>query len=315
MKNNLRHTEQPDVNKKAISLTAYRAIFLASILTQKDLSTEEIIQIFSNDKILSDSCHKDTVINTINSLREAGFEIEKPKPSNNFKYSLSSTPFKTELEEETSELLSIVRESLYYFNDYKLLCKINSAYDAILRYVKDSEYKNIIEASNHLKDINQDVFDAVADLCKDKAEAKIIYNSPQNGNEELKIKAQRIVYENNYLYLWLYNFKYQTPAYLRLDRIMSVKRLSSTSNGRDCMLSCPVEYELFGESAQKFIPRENEIVIEKLVDKITVRTNVINSFNFFQRIIGFGSECRILSPDSIKDAYLKRINRMLEKYE
>ena len=82
---------QPDLKKKAISLTTYRALFIAKLLSVKAQSYEEIMKAFANDTFLSSSCHKDTISNSINSLRLVGFEIEKPKPSNNFKFSLILT--------------------------------------------------------------------------------------------------------------------------------------------------------------------------------------------------------------------------------
>ena len=155
MKNNTNAIEKQTINKKAISLTTYRALYLAKLLSIKDLSLDEIAQSFSNDTILAESCHKETITNTINTLREVGFEIEKPKASNNYKYQLLSVPFKTELTEDTAEILNILRESLYHFNDYSLLFKINSAYDLILKYTTNETAQNIVEISNQLKNIDK----------------------------------------------------------------------------------------------------------------------------------------------------------------
>ena len=77
---------QPDLKKKAISLTTYRALFIAKLLSHKDMSYDDIIISMSDDNLLSNTCHKDTILNSINSLRTVGFEIERPKPLNNYKY-------------------------------------------------------------------------------------------------------------------------------------------------------------------------------------------------------------------------------------
>ena len=301
-------------DKKAISLTAYRALFIAKLLISTPKSTEEILKAFSKDKFLSKFCHKDTLTNSINSLRKVGFVIDKPKPSNNFKFVLKQTPFKLKISQDQAELLNIMRESLFYSNNYKLLFKINSTYQKITDLTYCPQNPEILEHSNHLKTIDPTLLNDILEICKDKATAKIIYKSPINGNEELIIKAEKVVFENKKLYLWLYSFKYKTPAYFRIDKISSIQRYSQKEK-EEYNLSTTVKYQLKGNAAQTFIPLENEIIIEKLIDTITIKAEVINTFNFFQRIIAFTDECTILEPQDLKDEYLNFVDSILGEYD
>ena len=173
---------------------------------------------------------------------------------------------------------------------------------------------DIIESSNYLKNVNKDILNQCIDLCQKNANAIITYESPIYGNEKLKIKAKKIVFENNRLYLWLYSYKYNLPSYLRIDKISEITTLDFEENSNVTMTNF-VEYELIGNSAQNFIPKDEEIIILKEENRIVVKSNVINKFNFFQRIISFAQECKILSPENIKTEYLNHVNEIIGIYK
>lgn len=303
---------QQNFNKKAISLTTYRALYIAKLLSKQDMSFDEILQAFTNDNLLSAACHKDTISNSINSLRTVGFDIEKPKPSNNFKFRLLSHPFKFKITKEHADILNLLRNSLYHQNDYKLIFDINSIYDKLIEFSESVSIVDTLETSNYLRNVDKRVLEACLELCKEKADAHITYNSPVNGKEVLKIKAEKVFFENNRLYLWLYSYKYNAPSYLRIDKIGKIQKLSGEFS--NVKVTNFVEYELIGNAAKNFIPKAEEIIVASDKNKIIVKANVINKFNFFQRIISFSDECRLLYPENVKQEFLAHINMILEVY-
>lgn len=303
----------PEINKKAISLTAYRAIYIVTLLSKSPKSFEELLEAIHDDKFLSKACHKDTITNSINSLRAAGFVIDKPKASNGYKFTLISNPFKFKISQEQADLLHLMRTSLSYQSNYEIIFKLNSVFDKITKLGDCEKYIDTIERSNYFRTIDRKILNKILALCDKKANARIVYNSPINGNEELKVKLEKIVFENNRLYLWLYSYKYNTPGYFRVDKILDI--IQDTPNeDENISLTNFVEYELKGEAAKKFIPKENEIILEKLTDKITIKANVINKFNFFQYIMAFSDNCKILSPDSIKQDFAEHLKNIMEVY-
>ncbi len=305
---------QSEFKKKAISLTTYRALFIAKLLSIKALSYEEIAQAFANDSFLSNACHKDTIANTINSLRISGFEIEKPKPSNNFKFQLISHPFKFKINQEQAETLHLLRNSLYYLYNYKIIFDINDIYDKIKTLSNCEEHIDLIESSNYLRNIDKNILNKCLTLSKEKSNAIVIYDSPLYGNEIIKIKTEKVVFENNRLYLWSYSYKYEMPSYLRIDKILEIKKDKAINNS-NVILTNFVEYELTGNAAKKFIPKNEEIILNQENNKIIVKANVINKFNFFQRIISFADECKILYPENIKNDYLEHLNNVIGIYK
>lgn len=304
-----------EYKKKAISLTTYRALFIAKLLSIKDMDYDEINNAMVKDSLLSNSCHKDTILNSINSLRSVGFEIERPKPLNNYKFKLLSHPFKFKITKEQSEVLNLIRNSLYYQNDYKLIFDVNDIYNKILKLSYNEEFIDIIESSNYFNTINKNILESCLKLCQEQANANILYNSPINGKERLKIKAHKIVFENNRLYLWLHSYKYDAPSYLRIDKILEIENDSENVNqNKTVKMTNFVEYELHGNAARNFIPKTEEIIVFSDSNKIVVKSNVINKFNFFQRIISFADECKILAPDDIKQEFVEHINSIVGVY-
>ncbi len=314
MKINSKISYQEDAKKKAISLTTYRALFVAKLLCIKPMSYEEILYAFSLDEFLVGACHKDTVLNTVNSLRKGGFEIEKPKPSNDYKFKLISHNFKININEEQIEALHLMRNSLYYQNNYKLIFEINQIYNKIIELSQTQDTIDKIEATNYLRYVDKKILNTCLKLCKEKADAKLHYSSPLYGNEPLKIRAEKVIFTDNRLYLWSYSYKYNMPCYLRIDKIKEIQK-DKVGDDSNIVLTNFVEYELTGNAVKKFIPKDEEIIVAQEKNRIVVKANVINKFYFFQRIISFADECKILSPENIRKDFVKHLDRVVGVYK
>lgn len=303
---------QSNLKKRAISLTTYRAIYIAKLLTISPMSYDEIISALINDNFLFSSCHKDTILNSINSLRLAGFEIDGPTPANDYKFSLISHPLKMQFNGIQAEIMSLIRNSLYYQNNYELIFDINDVYNKIISFCNVADYVDLIEGSNNLRNIDKAILEECIDLSRKKGNAVLVYDSPTCGEERLRIKAEKIVFENNRLYLWLYSYKYNAVSYLRIDKIKKIEKENDSSfNVKFVNI---VEFELWGAAAKNFIPKEEEIIVSGDNDRIIVRVNFINKFNFYQRILSFAKECRILYPEDIRSGFIKYLSELIEDY-
>ncbi len=302
-----------EVNKREISLTAYRAYFIFQLLLLKPMSKEEIIEYFKKDKFIDKEIHKDSVANSINNLRAVGCEIEKPKMSNNFKYSIISHPFKFLLTQPQIDIINFIRRSLYSQNDYELILKLNNIYDRIKEI---SQNPNMTELNNsdYLKKINHKILLQLVEFCKEKSLISMIYNSPVNKEEEIKIKCDKILLENKRLYLWGHLYKYNHTAYLRIDKILAVRKESVDNSKNKEIPFVTVQYKLIGDALKMFIPNADENIVEQSEEFLIVESKVINVFNFIQKVASFSQNCLILSPEEMKQEYLMHIEKTLEGY-
>lgn len=79
-----------------------------------------------------------------------------------------------------------------------------------------------------------------------------------------------------------------------------------------------VEFMLKGYSAIMYTDNEHEIIIKEDKDSeypLTIRAEVSNKFNFYQRILSFGTDCKILSPQSVKDDILAELKNIKARYQ
>ena len=116
--------------------------------------------------------------------------------------------------------------------------------------------------------------------------------------------------------------KYNEFAYLRVDRIKRVNLITvCTASEGYLEFKKPVElivYKLKGYSALMYSENKEETVTYE--DKnseypLTIRAAVSNKFNFFQRILSYGTDCLIVSPDSAKTELLEHLKNIKAEYE
>jgi predicted DNA-binding transcriptional regulator YafY len=150
---------------------------------------------------------------------------------------------------------------------------------------------------------------------------QITYYSPENGEERLEFIPNYISLENKKLYLWGYNKKYNNHSYLRIDRIRKINLIDFFSQEKTQIPACCggiiVKYRLKGLSALLYIDNPNEIIIEKNQEpeySITIKETVNNKFNFFQKVLSYGTDCKILSPKEIQIDFLNTLKKIKSEY-
>lgn len=98
---------------KTFNQVAYRVLKLLQWLAAKPMSLDEINQQFLADPFIAKTVSQDTIGLYMNTLRAIGCEIERPKPKNQFQYSLLQHPFSYELN----------RHDLLFLNHVLLDCE------------------------------------------------------------------------------------------------------------------------------------------------------------------------------------------------
>ncbi len=318
---NLAHKKNLNTDSN-ISKTGYRALFLLINLLKSPLSRDEILEIFKNDFIVQNSLSKDSVTNTINALKKAGCIISRPTQRTKNKYILRYHPFKTYLNKNHVEALQTLRENVVTLGDWELLIKLNDLYTKFAYFVEDDEVKNILLYNHPLKNIDINLLRRLISYCKSKQFININYISSINGAEGLDFIPEYITLENEKLYLWGYNKKYNEFAFLRIDKINQVNAVffidESSQSKHYHKEETIVTYKLKGLSAMMYLTEIGEKIIEESPEKeyqLTITAKVSNKFSFLQKILSYGTDCLIISPDSIKKELLKKLETMKSSYK
>ncbi len=318
---NLAHKKNLNTDNN-ISKTGYRALFLLMNLLKSPLSRDEILEVFKNDFIVQNSLSKDSVTNTVNALKKSGCIISRPTQRTKNKYILRYHPFKTYLNKDNVEALQTLRENIVTLGDWELLIKLNDLYGKFAYFVEDNEIKNILLYNHPLRNIDINLLKRLISYCKSKQFININYISSINGAEGLDFIPEYITLENEKLYLWGHNKKHNEFAYLRIDKINQVNAVffidenSKTETYKKEEII--VKYKLKGLSSMMYLAEIGEKIIEETPEeeyKLTIIATVSNKFSFLQKILSYGTDCLIISPDSIKKELLKKLEMMKSGYK
>lgn len=314
---------QSDISKTAISKTGYRALYLLRLLILSPRTRDEILSAFANDPVIAKEkkLSKDTVTNTINSLKACGCNIKRPSTKNGFKYELISHPFSPSITPSQLQYLQELRKSLVSYGDWKVLDEINELYATLANFTTDEKIINALKNNRPMRNISDNILEKLKKYIKSKQAADIIYLSPRNGREHIGFLPQFLRFESNKLYLWGYSYKHENIGYLRADKILDLQPKTDLKNTQTDAYekfqnSClTVRYRLSGYSAHMFFAGPDDRIIHKDESTVVVETAAFNEFNFLQKLLSFGGDCEVLWPQAYKDKLIQKIKEMRACYD
>lgn len=304
-----------------ISKTGYRALFILMQLIESPKTREELISIATKDSIINKGLSKDTITNTINLLKKAGCIISRPTIKTDNKYVLKSHPFSAHFSQNEANALLDFRKSIISLGDWEALVLIDRLYSKIAIYAPNEEFKNALLYNSPLNHVNHNILRLI-NISKEKL-INIKYKSPKYGVEDFDIIPHFITMDNEKLYVWCYNFKYEETSFLRIDRILSINSLTfdkeiAKSKDKFDELQFQAKFGLKGVSALTYIEGVGEKIIEENInDEYPLKIEVLvkDKFNFIQRILSYGTDCKLLEPQGLKTELINTLKEMKGNYK
>ncbi len=297
-----------------ISLTGYRSLVVLKALIEKNRTIAELTEILKNNKITSKSVSKDTVRLTVNTLKSAGCNISRPSKSNNYTYQLLSHPFKLKISEEELRALIKLREKLSEESDQNEILIYNDICEKIISLTDDKTALALIKETEPLANADKKLLKTFSNPSLKNKRIKIVYNSAEKGDEEIDIIFKDITFENGKLYLDCYLFKYNSHGVLNFERIKEIKTIGLADEIKTVQ-TYNVEYSITGNSVINYEKEKYETILEQNNDKIVVRAEVVNEFLFIQRLLLFGSDFKIISPDFFREKLINKIRKIQKEYQ
>lgn len=297
-----------------ISITGYRTLLILISLLKEGKTIDELVQILKNDNITSKSVSKDTVRLTINTLKSAGCAILRPSKSNGYKYELIEHPYSLNISKFDFDSLILIRDRISNELSWKKVLDLNNLFSKIIALTSNNSYIEICENEKLLNNVNLKILSELSKPNLKGKKIKVKYLSPKNGEEDIDIIIQKIIYEHKKLYLSGYIFKYNKVSLLNIERIKKILAIdiSERININDYY---EVEYELFGNSYNQYEPASYEEIIKKNKNSIIIRAKVLNEFCFIQRLFLFGSDFKIISPSFFKEKLIDKILQIQKGYQ
>lgn len=297
-----------------ISLTGYRSLVVLKALIEKNRTIAELTEILKENKITSKSVSKDTVRLTVNTLKSAGCNITRPSKSNNYTYELLSHPFKLKISDEELQALIKLREKLSEESDKNEILTFNDICEKIVSLTEDKCQFALIKETEPFANANKKLLKTFSNPNLKNKRIKIVYNSAEKGDEEIDIIFKDITFETGKLYLNCYLFKYNSHGVLNFERIKEIKTIGLT-NEIQIARTYDVEYSITGSSVINYEKEKYETIINQSNDKIIIRAEVENEFLFIQRLLLFGSDFKIISPDFFREKLINKIKKIQKEYQ
>lgn len=292
-----------------INQTGLRLLYLLKQLLKRPLNKDEIIELIDSQSYLY-PIRKDTITIDMNTMREAGIKITDPTKATAYKYVIQKHPFGLRFSEEELKDLATLKSIVLKVFDWRYILELYKLFSALSQYVPQ-EIKEEFLDFKYFNLIDLNIFEQLERCCNLKLEVALLYDSQNTSEKEIKLIADKIKYDNGKLYLWGYNKDYKDEMFLRIGRIKKINSISIESKYNEI----PVirgKYKIWGETAMNFAPDEDETIIEKGEDFVIVEAFVRNEFYFMQKILSYGTDCKLLEPGEYKAKLLKLLKEIYE---
>lgn len=304
-------SEKQKIN--AINITAYRAIKILKMLLEKPCVHQELIENLKQDEITSRSVSDDTLRATLNSLKAVGCEISRPCPANDYKYILHYHPFGLKLSEKQINILLNIRNYFLADNEWKTVIDINDLYDKIAEMTMDEKIKDLFYHSKPFIKIRKEIIEYLKNGKLENKEVIIHYFSSKQNQNIINIRVDSVFCYSGRLYLWAWYYKRKKYAYFNAEKIISVDSIKpALYEGNETFYNA--KYRIFGEDCSTFKADEEEKIIKKDDNSITIEYKVKSEFKFMQRLLSFGESFELLEPAHTKEILASKIKKMFERY-
>lgn len=297
-----------------ISLTGARAIALIGLLIEEPRSLEEIKQAFIEYKLMEESGSYDVIRIDINTLRTMGCEITRADSKTDGKYVLTRHPYELKFKKDEINIVKRIYRKLKEEFDIKTLLEYDKLFKKLANYIGDQEIKDQVLGISILSSKNTDMIYQLLDDCKEKKILELVYKSPNSNNASTKkVALNELVYKNDKLYLYAYDLNKQEAVTLNIDRILEILSREDDKEGRTGDFKpITIKFRLKDFGVNGLEDCESIIEIDK--DEYIILGNYHNEFVAMQRILSFGSNCTILSPDKFKNQLIETLKSMKEAY-
>ena len=229
-----------------MSFTAFKALVMFTELTKSPKSYKEICDIFYNHPYLREQISIDTFRVYMNSLKRFGCEVKRIKGADKeSRYYITSHPFELKYTQDQLQSALKVFKSLVKNMDIDELLMMEEFFEKIGCYIKNEDFINEVKKVSLLKDINKDILKTLIECCKNKNQIIITYASPNSGNKNMELVADKIEVNNGKIYLYGTGFEYKQYGSFLVNRIKKIDEIKTEKTMPDGLVEVEVVYEIY----------------------------------------------------------------------
>lgn len=297
-----------------ILFSAYKSLILFKLLSEAPCTKSDIKAVLKNIPFINPKISDSTLRVYINSLKSVGFVIDKRltgKKWREYEYYISQTPFKPVLSKNMINKLIDLYNICTYNMSFDKLLRIDLFYRRLAEYLGNENFLLRYEENSKLNKFNNKLLKDLNECCLNNDVVTVMYKSPHSGVKPISIVAYEIILRNYKLYLRGFGKEYNEEAIFLIDRINNIVKIEPY-DGSDVAKALPdMIYELydFDEPVD-----DDETVIETTEQYRKIKRIVKNKLLTFQRILQFGSSCKIIEPEIYRNEMISILKSIKEVY-
>lgn len=302
------------INPTLVNLTGIRLLVIFSLLLDSPKTAEQINEHFIKNNYPKELFSVDTLRNDMNALRLAGCDISRADKRNDFKYILLSHPFELKIDMYIAKSLSKLYNSVYKNLNFYYLLLMDDLFIEFSKYADDVETSEYLRGISLFKNIDKKNIKDLIFACDNKKKVSFTYKAPNTGKQQLEFITDGLEFRNRKFYLKGYNVTFQTNSFLLVSRIVSPITLFLKD---DVVNKEPLKVVYLIKNLAKinFEESEQEKVVEFGTNEIKVEFTTENEFKLLQKILSYGPNCTVISPDNFKQRVIETLHKMREVYE
>ena len=198
-------------------------------------------------------------------------------------------------------------------NDWRKVLELNRLYDRIATILSDEESADLLNQGRPFVKIRSKILKYLENDALIKKEVVLLYATSVKNQKYIDISVDSVFCENGKIYLWAYYPERQSFSYFNAEKICSIESVKTSKTVTDNSLYT-AQYRLVGDDCYSFKPTEEERIVLKNNSSLIIEYKVKNEFKFFQRLLSFGADFELLSPDFAKESLSEKIDKMFARY-
>ena len=294
--------------------TAHRALEVLKKLMYKKMSVDEILYSLNAEDEYSLIYAKETIYKYFNTFKNIGMEIEKDKTSYILKKSLMKNAFSIDdkyvidlidgyinstCQDKAKEKFEKIKEILEKSN-----FKINSN-------VIPFDYDNIFNAAKQYKN-HEEKIKKLETACKLKQQLKIKYENEKN-IIEYKVFSNRLIFEKGVLQFQAYCITTNDMMFFMIENIKDVEFLPPKGTGN--YYTRTAVFNILNEFSKNYRLKKGEYIKENKEGYLQIVSKYQDTETLLKRLFRYGNNCEILSPASLREAMINKIEETYKNYK
>lgn len=299
-------------NPRQISLTGVRAIVILAMLSIKPCTFEELKDFLIQSNIVNREYSIDTIRIDLNTLKYIGCEISKATKKTNNSYILRSNPFQLSISEDEAQILSKIYKGIYKNLSIDRLLEYDDLFEKITTLISDENIKEYLRGISILKGLDKKLIQELLADARKHTRLTISYLAGNTKDIEYDITIEKLGFRSDKLYIYCYNHSIGKRTFLNFSRLKKVLVRQLRSDDIDTNDTI-VEFNL--NNYKDYVLETNEEIVNTNGDMATVRGAYYTDFIALQRVLSFGPDCVVLSPEGIKTTLIEKLQSMREQYD